>query len=305
MDHGLVVALVAAFVFFSVASPFFLSTRNFLIIGQSVSVIGILAAALTIGLIAGVLDLSVGSTIGVVSVVAALLAEAGASVVVVVGAAVSVGLAVGGLNTFLIVKLGIDSIIATLATASVFFGTGLILAQGKTIYAADEYLGSFVSARPLGIPTPVILLALTYVAGYVLLAKAKLGWHIYATGGNRSAADRSGIPTKRILAFVLLLSALAATVGGLILAGRTLSGSGLYGRFLNIDALTAVLLGGIGLSGGRGKIEQTLVGVLFIGILANGLTLLNTPSFYQAVVRGFAFLLAIMLDAHRRRSMER
>jgi ribose transport system permease protein len=303
---GLYIALLALIFALWMASPHFLSLPNVLNIGQAVAVIGIVAAGLTVCLIGGQLDLSVGSVIGLTSVVIALLVrDAGFALGVAIAAAFGVAMLIGSINALVVVKFGINSIITTLATLTVTFGVGMILAKGQTVSLPHAGFQEFIFSRPLGIPVPIIMMVVIYVAVAVFLYGTKLGWHVYAVGGNATAAERAGVKTSGLYWMIFVQSAVLACLGGVITAGQTAAGSAQYGTGLELDVLTAVLIGGIGLGGGAGRIERTLAGVLIIGVLANGLILLNVESYYQEVIRGLALLLAVILDATRAKRMRR
>ncbi|HLV99674.1 MAG TPA: ABC transporter permease [Ktedonobacterales bacterium] len=300
LDYGIYVLLVGLLLYFSFASPYFLSVRNLFNILLAVSVTGIIAAGMTVALIAGQIDLTVGAVIGLTTVItSSLVYYHGFSFLAGVLIALVIDVLIGLLTSLLVVNLAINSIIATLAMTLVIQGVALILANGETIPMVNLDLVHFINARPFGIPIPVIGLLIAFVAGFILLNYLRLGWHIYATGGNPSAALRAAIPINRIYRFVFLLTAFLAGIGGVITAGMAASGSGAYGVGEEFDVLAAVLLGGIGLSGGSGRIERTLVGVLIVGVVNNGLVLMNIPSFYQDTVKGFVLLLAVVMSALR------
>jgi ribose transport system permease protein len=305
LEYGLYVALIALFVTFSFSSPYFLSVRNLLNVGQAVAVLGIMAAGVTIALVGGQLDLSIGATLAMTTIVIALLVgDHGIPLWLAIVASVVVALGVGLFNSILVVDFGINSIITTLATSTALVGLGLILTQGKTRTIISPGYQDFMFRRIFGIPTPVLILIAIYVIGSIFLSRTQLGWHIFAVGGNASAATRAGIKTAGIYRLLFLQSAALGAIGGIIIAGRTASGSANYGGDV-LDVLTAVLLGGIGLGGGGGRIERTLAGVLLIGMLANGMVLMNVPSYYQQLVRGGALILAVVLDSIRERRMAR
>jgi ribose transport system permease protein len=305
LDYGIYIALVLLVIFFAIASPYFFTPNNLLNIGQAVARIGILAAGVTIALIARQLDLSVGAVVGLTSVVVALLMNQGIPFWLVVVLALLTAATVGVLNGILVVDFGINSIITTLASTTVATGLAYVLASGQTIGIDDDGALSFVNARPLGVPLPVIGMILLYVATWVFLTRTKFGWHIYATGGNPSAALRAGIRVSIINRTVLIISAVLAGVAGIVVAGRTTVGDPGYGSNDVFLVLTAVLLGGIGLAGGAGHIQRTFAGVLVIGVLANGLVLLDVQSYYQKIVQGAVLVLAVLLDAIRQKRRSR
>jgi ribose transport system permease protein len=305
LDLGIYVALIALVLYFSEASPYFLTQRNLLNVGAAVAVTGVLAAGMTIALIAGQLDLTVGANIALTSVVVAIAIEDfGWSTPLAVLLGLAVGVAIGLLNTVLVVKVGINSIIATLAMGIVLRGLALIVTGGQTKPLTDLALPDFLQTRPLGVPTSVWILVAVFVVSWVVLTFTRVGWHIYGVGGNPSAALRAGIRTKWLYAGVFVTTGVLAAVGGIITTGTSSSGGPNYANGAEFDVLTAVLLGGIGLSGGSGRVQRTLAGVLVIGVLNNGLTLLSVSSYYQQLARGVVFVLAVVLGAvgERRRA---
>jgi ribose/xylose/arabinose/galactoside ABC-type transport system permease subunit len=301
LDWGIALALLGLIVYFATQSDVFFTWDNATNIGAAVAVTGILAAGLTIALICGQLDLTVGVAMGMTTTIfATLTAQHGASTPVAILAAVGAGLVLGLVNGALVVNLNINSIIATIATAQVVLGVSLVVPdpRGQNVPLAGDALGDFANGTTLGLPTPFVVMIAVYAAGYVLLAHTRLGSRIYATGGNSSAALRAGIRTGAIYRFVFVVTALLAVLAGLIIAGRAGFGGAQVGTDANtFDALTAVLLGGIGLSGGVGRIERTLLGVLLVGVLQNGMTLTGVDSFIQTMVRGSVLVAAVALGA--------
>lgn len=305
LDLGIYAALVGLFIYFWQASPYFLSQRNLLNVGAAVAVTGVLAAGMTIALIAGQLDLTVGANVALTSVVVALLVQsAGLPTPLAVIGGLLVGAGIGVINSVLIVGIGINSIIATLALSIVLRGVGLILTDGQVKPLTNTALPDFVNARTLGIPTSVWILVGVYLLCWVVMTFTRSGWHVYAVGGNASASLRAGIKNPRVYLGVFLTTGVLAAIGGVMTAGTAGSGGPNYANGAEFDVLTAVLLGGIGLAGGSGKIQRTLAGVLVIGELNNGLTLLSVDTYYQQLIRGGVFVLAVVLGAigERRRA---
>jgi ribose/xylose/arabinose/galactoside ABC-type transport system permease subunit len=304
LDLGIYVALVALIIYFWQASPYFFSQRNLLNIGSAVAVTGTLAAGMTIALIAGQLDLTVGANVALTSVVVVILIESGWSTPLAVLAGICAGIMIGLSNSVLVVVVGINSIIATLAMGIVIRGLALIATSGQNKSLTHLGLTDFVNNRPLGIPTTVWLLLAVFVIGTVVMTFTRAGWHAYGVGGNPSAALRAGIRTKRLYTAVFVTTGALAALGGVMTAGTSSSGGPNYAVGAEFDVLTAVLLGGIGLGGGAGRLERTLAGILVIGVLNNGLTLLSVESYYQQLARGAVFVLAVVLGAiaERRRA---
>jgi ribose transport system permease protein len=305
LDLGIYVALVVLVVYFAQASPYFLTQRNLLNVGAAVAVTGVLAAGMTIALIAGQLDLTVGANIALTSVIVSLAIESlGWSTPMAVLLGLAVGVGIGLANSMLVVAVGINSIIATLALGIVLRGVALVSTGGQTKPLTNLALPNALQLRPLGVPTTVWILVAVFFVGWVLLTFTRMGWHIYGVGGNASAALRAGIRTKWLYTGVFVTTGVLAAIGGIITTGTSSSGGPNYANGAEFDVLTAVLLGGIGLAGGSGRIQRTLAGVLVIGVLNNGLTLLSVSSYYQQLARGAVFVLAVVLGAigERRRA---
>jgi ribose transport system permease protein len=312
-DWGIFVALVVLFVYFAVSTQYFLTTTNLVNIGTAVAVTGILAAGLTVALIAGQLDLTVGITaVLTTTIIGTVWISNDRSLALALVASIVAAVLVAIANGILVVNFALNSIIATIAMSQVVLGLSLIIPKqrGQNIYITKQTLASFVNHKLAGVPVAVYLLLAVYLVLYVLLTHTPFGWHVYATGGNASAALRAGLSTNRIYRTVFVITALLAVLAGIILLGRggiggpSIGGTG-GGEGYTFDALTGVLLGGIGLAGGRGRLEATLAGVLVIGVLENGLTLRNVDGFYQILVRGCVLVLAVVLGAYGQKRQTR
>jgi ribose/xylose/arabinose/galactoside ABC-type transport system permease subunit len=312
IDWGVYAALAGAFVFFAFTAPEFLTGRNFQAIGNSVAVIGILAVPFTIALVAGQIDLTIGIMIGLLSAVfEVVVVRGGHSVIVGLVVMLLVGLLVGLINGAIVVNFGVNSIVATFAMLQVVFGASYTLWKFHRTNA--ESSGEFTStlspgdrgfsfvrlanSHVLGIPMPVVILAIVALLGYLFLSRSKLGWHVYATGGNRSAALRSGIRVDGIVRLVFLLTPIAGLLAAVITMGRTGQADPGTGYGYEFDVLTAVLIGGIGFEGGIGKVERSLAGALFVVMLKDGLSLRNVDSSKQYMAEAIALILAVVLAA--------
>lgn len=303
LELGIYVALAVLVIYFWRASPYFLTEHNLLDIGSAVAVTGVLAAGMTTALIAGQLDLTVGSNIALVStVIAVTVSSLGTPLAVLIG--LGVGVLIGVSNTVLVVGARINSIIATLAMSLVIQAVALIITDGQVQPIVNPALQNFMGDRVAGIPWPVIILAAVYLGSWVVLTFTRAGWHVYGVGGNASAALRSGIKVNRVYTGVFIATGVLAALGGVITAGVAGSGGGSYGVGDEFTVLAAVLLGGIGLNGGSGRVQRTLAGVLVIGVINNGLTLLSVNAYYQQLAQGGIFVLAVILGAvaERRRA---
>ena len=301
----LLVALALVIVIFSFASPYFFDVRNGMNIGRAVSIIGIAAAFTTMLLIAGGLDLSIGAVMNAAGVVAAIvLRDTGLGVGGAIAAGLAAGALVGRVNGLFIAKIGVNPIIMTIATQFVVRGLTLGLAASTSKIIADPSflaLGQgYLHLGSVSIPAPLIWMLLSMLVVWVILRFTLFGKYVYAIGGNASACRRAGINVDRTTIALYVLSGVGAAVAGLVLAG--LQGAGIpYGAGNELSVVSAVILGGVSLSGGVGLIQGTLVAVLLVGVLKNGMTLMNISSVYQMVAEGLVLVAAVTLDRLKRR----
>ncbi len=297
---GLLGIYAALFIGLSLSSPYFLSLNNFLNILVAVATIGIIAIAMTMVIVSGGLDLSVGSVVALTGVLVAQLSHRmpiGASVV----CALVCGLVVGLINGVAITKIGINPLITTLGTLSIARGLAFVFSGGLTQTIDSEPFGFLGRGFVAGIPVQVIVLgALALLAAWVMRSTI-FGRSIYAVGGNAQASRLAGLPVQRLQMTVYVLSGLSAALGGVFLASQLGAGAPAAAAGIELSVIAAVILGGTSLSGGKGAIAGTLLGVLILGTLNNGLTLLNVSSYYQEIARGLVLLLAVALDQLRLR----
>lgn len=296
---ALAVVLLALAIFFATQSPFYLTPNNLINILQNAAVIGIIAAPGTLLLVAGQFDLSVGSGAAFVGVVMAW----GASqwgIPTAVLLAIAAGILIGMINGFAVTVLGINALITTLATLAIFRGLGLVLADGQTLLLPG--FSGLGSARPfLNIPIPVLILVVIVIVMALIMRFTVFGRSMYAIGANPVAARLAGIRTNSMIFGGFLISGLAVSLGGLILVSQLGAASPNAALGLELSVVTAVILGGASLAGGRGTIVGTVLGVLILGTLNNGLVLLNVNSFWQDVARGVLLLAAVGFDQLRLR----
>ena len=287
---------------FSLLSPWFLSFDNMMSIGANMAFIGLMCATQTPVIIAGGLDLSVAAVAGMSGVVLALLYSSGMGIWPAVVLALLLGLVIGCLNGLFTMRLGLNPLIATMGMMSVITGLSLVLTGGltKPLMVADfNWLGS---GRILGTPVPLILMILLYLVLAWILAKTRFGRFVYASGSNPEASRLVGVPVHRTLVILYALSGLSGALSGLILAAMLgAAAPDAAGQHL-LTVIAAVILGGTSLFGGRGSLWGTLLAVLLLGTLNNGLTLMDVSSFWQDVTRGVVLLLAISLDQIRTRT---
>lgn len=295
---GPFLALVVVCVALAFMSPDFLSVSNSFDVMRQVSINAVIAFGMTLTILLGGIDLSVGSILAVSAVVAALMMKHGEGAAVAVSVAVLAGGAMGSLNGVVIAKGRVAPFIATLGTMTLLRGVALVLSNGSPIsdFSSDFFamLGGGYVLRL--VPVPVVLMLVMFAVFWFVLTRTVFGRHVYATGGNAEASKLSGVNTDRVQILVYTVSGAMAALAGVILTSRLDSAQPTAGAGYELDAITAVVLGGTSLAGGRGWIFGTLVGALLIGVLNNGLNLMGVSAFYQLVVKGSVILLAVLLD---------
>lgn len=295
--ESLIVLLILV-IAMSVLSPYFLSVSNVLNILLATSTIGILAIGATLILSSNGLDLSVGSVLGFSGVVGAyLVAIVGLPWPFAIIGALAAGAFAGAINGFLVTRTRIPAFIVTLGMLGIARGFALIIApNGGAIYGLSPEIVYLGQGRPFGIPAPVIILAVTAVIAHYLLAYSRFGRHTLALGDNEAAARATGIPVERHRWILYTISGLTAGLAGLVFMARVNAGDPTAGLNYELTAITAAIIGGTSLFGGKGSILGTMVGALIMGVLQNGLNLLAVPSFWQQVAIGMVLILAVYID---------
>jgi ribose transport system permease protein len=297
-------ALIVVFVFLSIASPVFLSADNLYNIGVQTSYTAVIAIGITLVIITAGIDLSVGSVAalsGVVGVV--LMAKAGVPVVLAILGGILVGAACGLVNGLLVSVAGLNPFIATLGMLSVARGMVYIPTNAKSVFGVPDSFRLLGQGVIGSIPIPIIVVAVVAVAGYVVLARTKLGRYAYAMGSNREAARLSGIPIRRYLTVVYVISGALAGFGGMIASSQVASGQPNFGIGLELDAIAAAVIGGASLFGGQGTVVGTLIGAFLIALIRNGSVLLDVNIYYQQVIIGVVIWVAVLWDQYRRRRL--
>ncbi len=297
---GIIIALVVLCIFLSVnpiTRDSFLTQKNVFNVLRQISSNLFLACGMTMVIILGGIDLSVGSIIALSGCVAAgCVARYNLPIGVAILVGLLVGLMVGMFNGFVISKTTIPSFIVTLATMNIAKGLAYVYTGGSPVRVVTQEW-QFIGAGYIGaIPTPVIILVLVLAVTALIMNKTKMGRYIYAVGGNAQAAIFSGIKVAKVKFFVHAFSGVMAGLAGVVLASRMYSGQPTAGDGAEMDAIAAVVVGGTSMTGGAGKIGGTIIGGLIIGVLNNGLNLLNVNSFWQYVVKGSVILLAVFID---------
>jgi len=299
---GPLLALAAVCIGLAFMSPNFLTVSNSFDVMRQVSINALIAFGMTLSILLGGIDLSVGSILAVSSVLAAMTMKGGHGAGLAVGIAILAGAGMGSLNGVVIAKGRVAPFIATLGMMTLLRGVALVLSNGSPISSFSSnffaMLGGGYVARL--IPVPVVLMLAMFAVFWFVLTRTVFGRHVYATGGNAEAAKLSGVNTNRVQLLAYTVSGAMAALAGVILTSRLDSAQPTAGAGYELDAITAVVLGGTSLAGGRGWIFGTLVGALLIGVLNNGLNLMGVSAFYQQVVKGSVILLAVLLDRGRR-----
>ncbi|WP_342454804.1 ABC transporter permease [Sinorhizobium mexicanum] len=307
------VALILVFGFFALAAPNFLSTANMLIISKHVALNALLAIGMTFVIIAGGIDLSVGSIVGLCAMVAGYLVLYGIDLGIgwsiqfntleICLMVLVVGVFIGLINGILITKLNVAPFIATLGTLYVARGAALLFSDGRTFpnlggnpeYGSDTFklIGS---GTLFGFPLSVWIMAVVALLAAYLAARTPLGRHIYAVGGNERGAALSGVNVDRTKLFVYMFSGLCAALVGLIISSQLQASHPATGETFELNAIAAAVLGGTSMSGGRGRIGGTIIGAFVIGILADGMIMMGISSFWQTVIKGLVIIAAVVVD---------
>jgi len=296
---GLPIALLVICAAMTAAHPGFLTAPNLINVARQISINGILAVGVTLVLLTGGVDLSLGSVVALAGVVAATLAQDSAyPLFVVLAAGVATGACCGAVNGLVVTCGRVPSFIATLGMMTAARGLALVVSDGRPVSNLSPEFTRL--GGDLGIlPIPVIVLAVLAVLIGVILKNFRLGRHIYAVGGNAEAARAAGIRVGGIGMIVYTACGALAGVAGLVLAARITTGQPNAGVGYELDAIAAVVIGGTSLSGGVGRIGGTILGVLLVGVINNGLDLMNVSSYYQAIVKGVIIIGAVWLDRNR------
>lgn len=298
----LLIALLLICTYMAVSTGgLFLTPGNVVNILRASSIELIVALGMTVAMISGQIDLSVGSALAVVGVTSVATYNATGSVLLAVLAGISVGVIVGLVNGFVVTRLGVNALITTLGMMAVLRGIGYLSTNARALQTEGDSL-RVLGVGYLGpIPIPVLIALVVMVAVAILLNRTVLGRYLYAAGGNAEAARSAGLPVRRLAMIAFVIVAVTAAISGLIQAGRLDSFQPTIGVGFELNVIAAVILGGTRLNGGEGTVSGTVLGVLILGVLSNGLVLLDVNPFWQEVVRGTVIILAVALDEMRKR----
>jgi ribose/xylose/arabinose/galactoside ABC-type transport system permease subunit len=297
-QYGIVAALVIICVALALTTPRFLTVANLMNIGTQVSINALLAFGVTFVIITGGIDLSLGSMVAVTGVVAATFAHPDTyPLVVPIFAGLLAGLAFGAFNGLVITKSKVPPFIVTLGTMTIGRGLALILSKGRPVSNLSDSFNFIGGGQLFGIPFPIVILIVAFIACSIILRKTILGRYMYAVGGNEQAARASGIRVSNVKMWVYTICGILSAMGGILLTSRITTGQPNAGAGFELDAIAAAIIGGTSTSGGTGTMTGTLIGALLIGVISNGLDLLNVTSYYQQVVMGVIIIGAVVLDS--------
>jgi inositol transport system permease protein len=310
--YAIVLIFLGLFLLMSVLSPAFLAPRNLLNVVRQISVIGLLGIGVTMAIIATGIDLSSGSVLALAAVVGASLAQspdwAAAKfpglvlpVIVPLMGGLAVGAACGWVNGSLIARFKIPPFIATLGMMTVARGLALLYSDGRPISGTTNAYNFIGQGEIFGLPFPIILLAVVGIGTHVMLNNTRFGRYIYAIGGNEQAARVSGLNISRVKIGIYTFAGLLSGLAGIVLSSRISSGQPGLGMGYELDAIASAVIGGTSFSGGVGTVWGTMIGALIIGVLNNGLDLLNVSAYWQQILKGAIIVVAIIIDERKNR----
>jgi ribose transport system permease protein len=301
-ELNVLIALIVVGALISFATPYFLTTNNLMGVFRSFSLTAIMSIGMVMVIITGGIDLSVGSVMGLSSLVTALCFGSGLPTAVCVGAGLMVGVAFGTFNGLLITGIGLPPFIATLGSLSIGRGLMYIVTRGVPVTPDTPDIFSVLGQGYVGlVPVPVVIMLVMMIGFSILMRRTRFGRHVYATGGNEQAARLSGVKTSRVKLIVYVLSGVIAALAGVISFSRYLSAEPASGFGAELDVIAAAAIGGASLSGGVGSVFGAVIGAALAGIIANGVVLMNINTYAQQAITGAVILIAVSLDVLRNR----
>lgn len=295
-DAGTLIGLIVIIAIFGALAPDFLSQRNLVNILQQSSINACLALGMTLVIISGGIDLSVGPTAAIAAVITATLLVAGVPVPLAIIAGLGVGALCGLVNGVLVAYVGLQPFIVTLGTLSTYRAIALIYTGGNPVLGVPQGFRSLFNGSLAGIPNSVVMVAVVALLAWILLKKTPLGEYLLAVGGNEDAAYVAGVPIAITKITAYVISAVLAALASMILVGRLGAAEPILGNLWELDAIAAAAIGGASLMGGKGSVIGTILGAIILGSMRNGLTLMNVQAFYQLLATGLIILVAMMID---------
>lgn len=293
----IVVGFVAISLYLAITTPAFLTTANVLSILLASSLIGIVAVGETFVIVTGGIDLSVGSVVAFTGVIAGMVVHAHAPVWLAVAAGIGTGAAIGGFVAFAVTLLGMSAFIVTLAVLAMARGLAFIVTGGNTIFGFPDAFDNIGGGNLGPFPIAGLISLAVFAVAWLVLSRTVFGAEVYAVGGNPEAARLAGIPVARRIGATYVISGALAGLGGVVLTGRLDSAQPIAAVGLELNAIAAVVIGGASLFGGKGSMVGTLLGVLIIGLINNGLTLKNVQPFWVQFIQGAVIFGAVLIDS--------
>ncbi len=299
--YGVYIALLVMIVALSIASPTFLTVTNIFNILKQNAVYGILSVGMVFAIVTGGIDLSVGAVVAMSACFATSLAQSGTTTPLAVTMLVGMiaGIACGAFSGFFIAYANVPAFIGTLATQVIVRGIVYVFTDGRPITGVSDAYKYIGRASWGPVPVAVVLYAVFLIVGTFLLKYTKFGRHVFAIGGNKQAAKVSGINVKQVEFLVYVICGFCASFAGLLLSSRIQTGQPAGGEGYEMDAILGAVIGGASLAGGKGSVFGSFIGIVLVGIMTNGLDLLNVSSYYQQIVKGVIILLAVLMDRRK------
>jgi ribose transport system permease protein len=294
-------SLIVLFIGLSIASPYFLTANNLTSVFRQTAVFNTMALGMTIVIISGGIDLSVGSILGLAGLIGTLALERGYPIVVGVLIGIAVGMLCGFLNGLLITRLRIPPFVVTLGTLGIYRGLALIFSNGLPVHKIPAGFSFLGEGSLLGIPFVAWMLVICAVFVHIVLEHTRLGRYAFAIGSNKIASVYAGIPVDFHMTAVYAIGGALTGLAGMIEASRLMTGQPTAGQGYELQAIAAVVIGGGSLNGGEGSVVGTLIGAFIMGLLSNGADLLNISNYWQQVIIGSVIILAVTLDEVRKR----
>lgn len=302
-DYGVLIGFVVLCIAISMATPAFLSKQNVLNLLRQSSIIGIISAGMTLVIISGNFDISVGAVAALSGVIVMRLATTGTNLFLAIIAAIVVCAIIGLVNGIMVAKVNVPSLIATMAMVTIVRGILLMITGGYPITQTIPMLDSLGNGYFLGIPMPVIVFILVVIVSYIVLTQTKFGRHVYSVGGNQDASKLNGINVDSQKIKVFIINAVLAAIAGLVLTGRLGTASPVAGDSYDMDAIASVVIGGTSVSGGSGSVLKTIIGVLLMSVINNSFNLLGIDIFFQYIFKGLIILVAVGFDSYSKKKL--
>ena len=298
------IILLLLFILLALFAPGFIKGSNLLGILRNMAIVGVIAFGMTMVIISGEIDLSVGSAIAFYCVLLATLTgefEKGGiprenGVLISIAVTVVISIAIGIMNGFLRTKFGVPSFIITLAMLNVLYGLSAIISGGFPVTTFPLWYNNIGAGQIAGIPLPALWLAIVFIVVFVVMNYTRFGREVYAVGGNMESARLSGINVNKVKILTLTTVQFLSALASIIMSSQVMAGSSTFGKGYEMDVISSVIIGGASLNGGIGKVWGTFIGIIFLGILINGMTLLRFDDYVKYVVRGALILIAVLIN---------